>query len=101
MKPSQGRWPLQVFRVTSLVVPSALAWDATFSAPHPTRLTEAITAPAASQARAAPDSVSTSIWSSTEGRARPSCAWRRRRSSASTPRKRRPAAISSHSGASR
>jgi uncharacterized protein (DUF58 family) len=38
-----ARWPLQVFRIASLVVPAALAWDTAFSAPHPTLLTSAVT----------------------------------------------------------
>jgi uncharacterized protein (DUF58 family) len=37
------RWPLQAFRIATLVLPPAAAWDAAFSAPHPTRLTVAVT----------------------------------------------------------
>lgn len=42
MKTSHARWPIQLFRVASLVLPSALAWDTAFSAPHPSRLTVAV-----------------------------------------------------------
>ncbi len=38
-----ARWPIQVFRIASLVLPPALAWEVTFSAHEPTRLTEAVT----------------------------------------------------------
>jgi uncharacterized protein (DUF58 family) len=43
MRRRPRRWPLQVFRLGSLVVPTAIAWHVAFSAPHPSRLTEAVT----------------------------------------------------------
>jgi uncharacterized protein (DUF58 family) len=42
MKVAQPRWPIQLFRISALVVPSALAWDTTLSAPYPTKLTDAV-----------------------------------------------------------
>jgi len=41
-KAPPSRAPIQVFRILSLVVPSALAWEVTFSAEQPTRLIEAV-----------------------------------------------------------
>jgi uncharacterized protein (DUF58 family) len=41
--PRARRWPLQLFRIATLVVPPAAAWDVAFSAPHPSRLTVAVT----------------------------------------------------------
>ncbi len=42
--PSQPRrWPIQAFRIASLVVPSAIAWHVAFSAPHPSKLDDAVT----------------------------------------------------------
>ena len=38
-----ARWPIQLFRIASLVTPSALAWEVAFSAPHPSQLTRAVT----------------------------------------------------------
>ena len=38
-----ARWPIHALRIASVVLPSAIAWDVAFSAPHPTRLTEAVT----------------------------------------------------------
>lgn len=43
MKAAHPRWPIQVFRLASLVVPPALAWDQAFSASEPTALTDAVT----------------------------------------------------------
>lgn len=37
-----ARWPVQVFRIAALVLPSALAWHVAFSEPHPTELEQAI-----------------------------------------------------------
>jgi uncharacterized protein (DUF58 family) len=37
------RWPIQLFRIATLVGPPALAWDMALSAPHPTALTDAVT----------------------------------------------------------
>ncbi|MFT3770292.1 MAG: DUF58 domain-containing protein [Minicystis sp.] len=42
-KKQNPRWPIQVFRIATLVVPSALAWDVAFSAERPTKLTDAVT----------------------------------------------------------
>jgi uncharacterized protein (DUF58 family) len=38
-----ARWPIQLFRIATLVAAPALAWDVAFSAPHPTALTVAVT----------------------------------------------------------
>jgi uncharacterized protein (DUF58 family) len=43
MNGPHARSPIQIFRIASLVVPEAIAWHVAFSAPHPTRLTEAVT----------------------------------------------------------
>jgi uncharacterized protein (DUF58 family) len=43
MKARHPRTALQLFRIASLVVPEAIAWHAAFSAPHPSRLTDAVT----------------------------------------------------------
>ncbi len=37
------RWPFRLFRIASLVVPSAVAWRVAFSMPNPSGLTSAIT----------------------------------------------------------
>lgn len=38
-----ARWPIQLFRVASLVGPPALAWHVAFSASEPTEITRAVT----------------------------------------------------------
>lgn len=42
MKKTSPRWPIQLFRIATLVVPSAIAWEVAFSSPHPSHLTEAV-----------------------------------------------------------
>jgi uncharacterized protein (DUF58 family) len=41
--PRHSRAPIQAFRIATLVVPPALAWNAAFAAPHPSALTVAVT----------------------------------------------------------
>ena len=43
MSALHARWPIQLFRIATLVVPSALAWEVAFSAAHPSRFTTAAT----------------------------------------------------------
>jgi uncharacterized protein (DUF58 family) len=43
MKATYSRWPIQVFRLVSLVAPAALAWNVACSTAHPSKLDDAVT----------------------------------------------------------